>query len=125
MVRISEIYGKTEYLSTEVVERLGLWLTSLRIEKAEVRELKGVQKIVLTLKHGTDYYDLPLNRTNALILAQEFGDDTENWVGKDIILQKVKRNFQGKLVDAIEVKAATEKKIVVKKKTEAQEVEKR
>lgn len=109
VVKVSDVYKTaSELLNVAKVEELGLWLTSLRIEKVDVQQLKDRQKIVITLRNGTNYYKLPLNRTNATILAESIGEDTDSWIGKEIILQKVKRAFQGRLVDAIEVKAVSQ-----------------
>ena len=46
---------------------------------------------------------LILNKTNATTIAGAFGDDTDDWVGRDIVLFTVKTQFQGKLVDAVRV----------------------
>lgn len=110
MVKVSDIYktASQQLLNVARVEELGLWLTSLKIANVQVQQLRDRQKIVLELTNGKESYNLPLNRTNAIILAEAFGEDTDNWIGKEIILQKVKRAFQGRLVDAIEVKPATQ-----------------
>jgi len=105
MVKVSDIYKTgSSLLNVARVEQLGLWLTSLRIVSVQVQQLRDRQKIVLELSDGKESYSLPLNRTNAIILAEAFGEETNDWIGKEIILQKVKRAFQGRLVDAIEVK---------------------
>ncbi|MEO0132980.1 MAG: hypothetical protein ABIK73_08645 [candidate division WOR-3 bacterium] len=107
MVKVGDIYktASQQLLNVARVEELGLWLTSLKIANVQVQQLRDRQKIVLELTNGKESYNLPLNRTNAIILAESFGEDTDAWIGKEIILQKVKRAFQGRLVDAIEVKS--------------------
>lgn len=105
MVKVGDIYKtSSQLLNVARVEELGLWLTSLKIANVQVQQLRDRQKIVLELTDGKESYNLPLNRTNAIILAESYGEDTDTWIGKEIILQKVKRAFQGRLVDAIEVK---------------------
>ncbi|MDQ6437178.1 hypothetical protein RB623_24255 [Mesorhizobium sp. LHD-90] len=44
-----------------------------------------------------------VNRTNAGILANELGDETDGWAGHEIILYTAKVNFQGRMVDGIRV----------------------
>lgn len=47
---------------------------------------------------------LPLNKTNALTLADELGDDTDEWIGKQIELYRDKVMFQGKRTNAVRVR---------------------
>jgi len=103
-LKISEIYGgATPYLNTQRAEELALWGKTLAIVKVDIQQLKGKNKVVLTLSDGDLEYGLPLNRTNGYILAEAFGDDAETWVGKKITLRKTKRTYGKTLVDAIEV----------------------
>lgn len=112
MVRVGDVYKqKTNFLSVELVEKLGLWEKALKIGETRLQKIRDRDKIVLELLNENNTYLLPLNRTNAIILAEAFGDETETWNGKEIKLYKVKRAFQGKLVDAIEVKPVVQKKI--------------
>ena len=50
---------------------------------------------------------LVLNKTNGLAIADLYGDDTDNWDGKPIVLYSTKVQFGSKMVDAIRVDAAT------------------
>jgi len=104
-IYVDEIYKTTvPYLNTARVEELGLWGVPLEITKVSTADLKGVRKVVLTLrdKDGIEY-GLPLNRTNAMILQEAWGRRANDWVGKKITLRKTKRSFARTLVDAIEV----------------------
>lgn len=47
---------------------------------------------------------LVLNKTNAQAIAEDFGDDTEAWTGREIVLFVQKVTFQGKLTPAIRVR---------------------
>ncbi len=47
---------------------------------------------------------LVLNKTNAQAIAEDYGDDTEAWTGRDIVLFIQKVTFQGKLTPAIRVR---------------------
>jgi hypothetical protein len=53
---------------------------------------------------------LPLNKTNALELADLFGDDTDSWEGETIELYRTKVQYQGKRVDAVRVRKAPEQR---------------
>lgn len=45
-----------------------------------------------------------LNRTNAMAVAAKYGDDTESWVDKDVLVYPDTVMFQGKLVDCIRMR---------------------
>ncbi len=47
---------------------------------------------------------LVLNKTNATAIAEDYGDDTEAWTGREIVLFIQKVTFQGKLTPAIRVR---------------------
>ena len=42
-----------------------------------------------------------LNKTNASVIAEVYGDETESWGGRPLKVYPDKVNFQGKLVDCI------------------------
>ena len=50
---------------------------------------------------------LVVNKTNALAIAAQYGNDTTAWVGRDIILKPVMVSFQGKQVLAVRVDTFT------------------
>lgn len=45
-----------------------------------------------------------LNKTNSSIIAEMYGDETDDWEGKKIVIYPARVEFQGKIVDAIRVK---------------------
>lgn len=47
---------------------------------------------------------LVLNKTNSKIIAREYGDDTDNWEGKTVILYPAMVEFRGDMVEAIRVR---------------------
>ena len=47
---------------------------------------------------------LVLNKTNSMIIAGRYGDDTDGWQGKPVILYGTETQFQGKLVPCIRVR---------------------
>lgn len=46
---------------------------------------------------------LVLNKTNANAIESLFGPETDEWVGKDILVKVEKVSYQGSLVDGIRV----------------------
>lgn len=46
---------------------------------------------------------LVVNKTNAAILGELFGDDTDAWLGKRVALRVERVSFQGRRVDSIRV----------------------
>lgn len=47
---------------------------------------------------------LVLNRTNATLLAESFGPETNKWRGSLVELYVIKVNFQGRMVDGISIR---------------------
>lgn len=45
-----------------------------------------------------------LNRTNAMAIAAKYGDDTDEWADKEIIIYPDQTMFQGKMVDCIRMR---------------------
>jgi len=46
-----------------------------------------------------------LNKTNATSIASRYGDDTDDWVNKEVIIYPDKTMFQGSMVDCIRMRA--------------------
>lgn len=46
---------------------------------------------------------LILNKTNAMSIAHQYGSDTDQWIGKEILLYSTKVDFGGSMVDAIRI----------------------
>jgi len=76
-----------------------LTITDVKMDKVgPEREEKPVLFFV-ELEQG-----LVLNKTNAGVLADAFGDETNDWVGKKIILFTAKTKFGGKTVQGMRVR---------------------
>ena len=58
---------------------------------------------------------LVLNKTNATAIAEDYGDDTEAWVGRGVELFVQKVAFQGKLMPAIRVRTQATPQPVVQR----------
>ena len=100
-MKVSEVYGGGNYLNAQICEREHIWNRELVITNVTKEDLRGNTKLVLSFADLG--YRLPLNKTNANVIAERYGDDTQGWISKPIRLVKTKQNFQGRLVDAIMV----------------------
>lgn len=47
-----------------------------------------------------------LNKTNASVLADAFGQETDDWIGRQIVLYVARVDFRGKRVDGLRVRPA-------------------
>lgn len=104
MVLVDEVYGGN-YISAASLKSEKLVNKLLTISSAETMEIgqgeKSKTKIALSFKEIEKR--LLLNKTNAAILSENFGNETDEWVGKKIKLNITKVNFQGSIVDGIGV----------------------
>lgn len=71
------------------------------IETVEVKDFDDGKKLVLRFV-GKDKA-LVCNKTNANIIAEMLGGETDDWEGKRVKLTTKKVEFQGKLVPSIRV----------------------
>ncbi len=75
----------------------------LQIEKYEMVEFDGAQKVVLTFSGAKK--GLVLNVTNAHRIAINLGsDEMDDWIGKAITIYPTTTEFGGKTVPCIRVK---------------------
>jgi hypothetical protein len=75
---------------------------SFTITGVEVKAFDDGRKILVSFRESEK--QLVCNRTNANIIAELHGEDTDDWYGKRITLYATKVDFSGKRVDAIRVK---------------------
>lgn len=75
---------------------------AVTINGAEVVEFKdGSKKLAITFA-GKDK-GLVLNKTNAQIIAEQYGNDSNGWRGKEIKIYPTTTDFGGERVDCIRV----------------------
>jgi hypothetical protein len=77
------------------------------IDRIELREVGDDQKPVLFF-HGKDK-GVVLNKTNANNIGVAYGDDTDEWTGKEVILYEAIVDFQGRSVKAIRIRLPSAK----------------
>lgn len=108
-MKISKTFANT-YLNAKDIEGDSLELV---IDEVIEAEIAGEDRLVAVFKDFEK--SLALNKTNALEIASGYGDETDDWSGKSIVLVKEKTMFQGKRVPCVRVEIPkAEKKIVDK-----------
>jgi hypothetical protein len=106
MVKLEDIYSGN-YLNVELVKKNNLIDKVLIIIGTTTEEIQGKNKLVVVLE-GVEELFVP-NKTNAYIIAEKLGNDTESWKGKGIKFSLAKVMLNGKMIPSIMVKEVIEK----------------
>ena len=72
------------------------------ITEEEVGADKDIRPIVY---FQNEEQGLVLNKTNLTTFREIYGDETDEWIGKEIVLYPAKDKYAGKIVDCIRVRA--------------------
>lgn len=88
----------SKYLKATDLPRKGLTLV---IDTVEQEQIGNDNKWILYF--NSEDKGLVLNKTNANMIASEFGNKVAEWSSRSVHLRKEKVSFQGKVVDAIRV----------------------
>lgn len=78
---------------------------ALTMKDVSIESMGDERKPVLHFQ-GTDK-GLVLNKTNASVIAEMYGPETESWIGKKITVYASRVEFQGRIVDGIRVHLET------------------
>ena len=97
-MRVSQAFP-SNYLKAADLQGRNVPVTMNRVE---MEDIGGDHKPVLYF-NGKDK-GVVLNKTNANNIAQLYGDDTDNWIGQDVVLFSAWVDFQGKSVEAIRIR---------------------
>lgn len=97
-MRISAAFPSTYLKAADLREQQ----VKVIIDRVELDEIGGEHKPILYFQ-GKEK-GLVLNKTNANVLAQAYGDETESWAGGEVVLFPTMVDFQGRSVEAIRVK---------------------
>ena len=103
-MKMNEMYpSSSSFLKADDLKgkKIKLTIDSVRMEQMDDR-----MKPVVSFK-GTDR-ELVLNKTNGTTIAAMYGDDTDDWTGKEIKLYPTIVDFGGKSVPAIRVEEQVE-----------------
>ena len=75
MPRVSDTYGSSESWKADDLEGKDL---TLKIRNVDVKKFDEGAKLIVTF-HNSDK-SLILNKTNSEIIAELYGDDTDDWI---------------------------------------------
>ena len=105
MAKVSDVYAG-DYVAAAELQNKGR--ISALIVEADVEAVgqDQTQKVVLVLKNPdgrTWPRRLVLNKTNGLILASAYGDDTNAWPGQAVEVWAEPVQFQGRMVQGIKL----------------------
>lgn len=98
-MKISDKF-KGKFLKTEDFDKEGKVFTVTTVIEDEIG---GEDKLVMFFKETENGF--PLNRTNAENLAEEFGDDTDEWEDQKVRIFRDTTMYQGKRTPCLRAKA--------------------
>lgn len=100
MARVSESFAG-KWMNASDIGR-GIRTTISEVTEEEVGQ-GAEKKIKLVCWFKDQDKGLVLNKTNGTILAEIYGDETDDWAGKRVILKTQKVEFAGRRVDGIRI----------------------
>jgi hypothetical protein len=74
----------------------------LVIASATIEEIGTDRKLVLRFQG--EEKALVCNKTNAMTIAHKYGEETDDWIGREVILTPATAMFNNRVVDAIRVR---------------------
>ena len=113
-MKLTEMFPSNLLKAQDVTDAGGeMELTIFNVEIKDFDGDNGVKerKPIVVFAEGDKR--MVLNKTNANRLSEMFGDDTDNWLNKKIILHVEQTDFQGKTVPSVRVKVLGGKQAAV------------
>lgn len=103
MTDINEIYKSNS--DNIKAEDIGNNMWTMTIKSADVKSFDNgaERKIVLTFQEWDK--QLPLNVTNARAIADMYGHNSNDWIGRQIMLFSMPVKFQDRMVNAVRIRA--------------------
>ena len=101
-MKINSLF-KTNYIKADDLAGERKRLTIADVEVVTMGEGKDQMKKPVLRFDETDQ-GLVLNKTNANVLREKFGDDTDAWIGQTILLCPDETDFSGKRVPCIRIR---------------------
>jgi hypothetical protein len=98
-MKIDELYPSRWLKAADVTRPVLATIKNVTVEEVSEGEDKPILNFLGDLK------PMVLNRTNSTTVAELYGEDTDHWTGKPVVLFSTKVQFQSKLVDAIRIRA--------------------
>jgi hypothetical protein len=83
---------------------LGGQMQTKKISYAEVERvgMQGEERPVLHF--ANEQRGFVLNKTNARLIAQAYGDDSDGWRGHTVTLMPTRVEYRGEMIDSVRVK---------------------
>jgi hypothetical protein len=107
MSRVSDVYSG-EYVTAAQLQGRRATAQIVQVETEPVGQEQQL-KLVLTLKNADGRMwpkRVVLNKTNSLILASAYGDETNDWAGRNIEIWAEPVQFQGRIVQGVKIQPA-------------------
>lgn len=100
MPNLDEIYpSKSNHLKADDLQGRSV---NVAIESVDTATFDDGTKIVL--KFQGKEKTMVLNKTNAKKIGEYYGGNTDDWIGKPVIVFPDKTDFNGKMVDCLRVR---------------------
>ncbi len=104
-MKVSDAFPSNYLKATDFTDGPAL----LIMDRTEFETIGDDRKMILFFQ-GKEK-GLVCNKTNANTIAAIYGDDTDDWKGKEIVLFEAYVDFQGKSVPSIRVRAPKKKPV--------------
>ena len=98
-MKISEMFPSNYLKAADMKDKGPIKLTIASVTLETMPD--GATKPVATFR-GTDK-KLVMNKTNCNLVSELYGDDTNDWIGKELELYPARVEMKGEVVDAIRV----------------------
>jgi hypothetical protein len=102
-MKMSETVLKTNYMKHDALGGKPKAYTINDVRQVPMGQ-PGEQELKAVVYLDQDTRGLVLNKTNAGVLVDNFGDDTEAWIGEVVVLYPDRASFGGKVYDVIRVR---------------------
>ena len=99
MPKMSKLFP-SKYLASDDLNGKTVTVKIDRVVMEEVGQQKDWKPVIYFQKAKKG---MVLNRTNGNMIASEYGDDSDLWRGKTVLLRAEKVSFQGKLMDGLRI----------------------
>jgi hypothetical protein len=93
---------------------------SVVIADVQRKEFDDGDKLLITFQNRKK--SLVANKTNSNTISDAYGDDTDDWIGKEIVLYSTMVDFQGKRTPAIRVRPPAPRKPISQQATPSPKV---
>lgn len=104
----SELYQGGDLMNVQVCKDGKLFgrpleITAVAAQKFQSRDRREPDREKLVIAFRDVERKLAVNKTNYKLLSAKYGDETDGWIGKKLVLKSVTVDFNGQLKDSIQV----------------------